>query len=184
MKSSTVLNENEINSNGNNRGKILKIINSFPGIRYRDILRLTNLNNGTLSHHLSILEKRSIIKIGKTENSNITRYFPASTPSDETLILSYLKIKTTKGIILKLLNTEDDGASFNEIVNHIKRAPSTTSWNLKRLVDSKIVVRKKGKEFSLFFLLNKELVEKLVGENNKTLLDRSIDNYISIIDEL
>jgi predicted transcriptional regulator len=183
MKSSTVLNENEINSNGNNRGKILKIINSFPGIRYRDILRLTNLNNGTLSHHLSILEKRSIIKIGKTENSNITRYFPASTPSDETLILSYLKIKTTKGIILKLLNTQD-GASFNEIVNHIKKAPSTTSWNLKRLVDSKIVVRKKGKEFSLFFLLNKERVEKLVGENNKTLLDRSIDNYISIIDEL
>jgi predicted transcriptional regulator len=136
-----------------------------------------------LSHHLSILEKRSIIKIGKTENSNITRYFPASTPSDETLILSYLKIKTTKGIILKLLNTED-GASFNEIVNHIKKAPSTTSWNLKRLVDSKIVVRKRGKEVSLFFLLNKELVEKLVGENNKTLLDRSIDNYISIIDEL
>jgi predicted transcriptional regulator len=183
MKSSTVLNENEINSNGNNRGKILKIINSFPGIRYRDILRLTNLNNGTLSHHLSILEKRSIIKIGKTENSNITRYFPASTPSDETLILSYLKIKTTKGIILKLLNTQD-GASFNEIVNHIKKAPSTTSWNLKRLVDSKIVVRKRGKEVSLFFLLNKELVEKLVGENNKTLLDRSIDNYISIIDEI
>jgi predicted transcriptional regulator len=183
MKSSTVLNKNYINSNGNNRGKILKIINSVPGIRYRDILRLTNLNNGTLSYHLSILEKRSIIKIGKTENSNITRYFPASTPSDETLILSYLKIKTTKGIILKLLNTQD-GASFNEIVNHIKKAPSTTSWNLKRLVDSKIVVRKRGKEVSLFFLLNKELVEKLVGENNKTLLDRSIDNYISIIDEL
>ena len=183
MKSSTILNDNDINSNGNNRGKILKIINSFPGIRYRDILRLTNLNNGTLSHHLSILEKRSIIKIGRIENSNITRYFPASTPSGETLILSYLKIKTTKGIILMLLDT-DDGASFGEIVNHIKKAPSTTSWNLKRLVDSKIVGRKRGREVSLFFLLNKELVEKLVGENNKTLLDRSIDNYISIIDEL
>jgi hypothetical protein len=52
------------------------------------------------------------------------------------------------------------------------------------LVDSKIVGRKRGKEVSLFFLLNKELVEKLLGENYKTLLDRSIDNYISIIDEL
>ena len=184
MKSSIALNENDINSNGNNRGKILKIINSVPGIRYRDIMRLTNLNNGTLSYHLSILEKRSIIKIGRTENSNITRYFPASTPSGETLILSYLKIKTTKGIILMLLDTNGNGASFSEIVNHIKKAPSTTSWNLKRLVDSKIVGRKRGKEVSIFFLLNRELVEKLVGENNKTLLDRSIDNYISIIDEL
>ena len=183
MKSSTILNENEANSNGNNRDKILKIIDSFPGIRYRDILRLTNLKNGTLSHHLSILEKRSIIKIGKTENSNITRYFPASTPSDETLILNYLKIKTTKSIILMLQDT-DDGVSFNEIVYHINKAPSTTSWNLKRLVDAKIVGRKRGKEVSLFCLLNKELVEKILGENNKTLLDRSIDNYISIIDEL
>lgn len=184
MKFSTVLNENNTNSNGNNRDKILKIINSVPGIRYRDILRLTNLNNGTLSYHLSILEKRSIIKIGRTENSNITRYFPASTPSGETLILSYLKIKTTKGIILMLLHTDGNGASFSEIVNHIKKAPSTTSWNLKRLVESKIVGRKRGKEVSIFFLLNKELVEKLVGQNTKTFLDRSIDNYISIIDEL
>ena len=182
MKSSTVLNENDINSNGNNRGKILKIINSVPGIRYRDILRLTNLNNGTLSHHLSILEKSSIIKIGRTENSNITRYFPASTPSDETLILNYMKIKTTKNIIMML--TETDGVSFNEIVNHINKAPSTISWNLKRLVDSNIVERTRGKDVSLFFLHNKELVKKLVGQNNKTLLERSIDNYISIIDEL
>jgi hypothetical protein len=36
----------------------------------------------------------------------------------------------------------------------------------------------------LFFLLDKELVKKLIGQNNKTLLDRSIDNYISIIEEL
>ncbi len=182
MNPSTIFNENETESNGNNRSTILKIINSFPGIRYRDILRITNLNNGTLSHHLSILEKRSIIKIGRTENSNITRYFPASTPSDETLILNYLKIKTTKSIIMMLNDTDD--VSFNEIVKHINKAPSTTSWNLKRLVDSNVVGRKRGKEVSLFYLLNKGLVKKLVGQNNKTLLDRSIDNYISIIDEL
>jgi predicted transcriptional regulator len=79
---------------------------------------------------------------------------------------------------------ETDCVSFNEIVNHINKAPSTISWNLKRLVDSNIVERKRGNDVSLFFLHNKELVKKLVGQNNKTLLDRSIDNYISIIDEL
>jgi predicted transcriptional regulator len=182
MNPSVVFNENKAESNRDNRSTILKIINSFPGIRYRDILRITNLNNGTLSHHLSILEKSSIIKIGRTENSNITRYFPASTPSDETLILNYLKIKTTKSIIMMLIET--DGVSFNEIVNHINKAPSTISWNLKRLVDSNIVERKRGNDVSLFFLHNKELDKKLVGQNNKTLLDRSIDNYISIIDGL
>ena len=182
MKTNIVINNMEVESVSSNRGKILRIINSFPGIRYRDILRLTNLNNGTLSHHLSTLEKSSIIKIGRTENSNITRYYPASTPSDETLILNFLKIKPTKNIILML--QEIEVATFGEIVEHIQKAPSTTSWNLKRLMDSKIVGRKRGENVSLFFLYNKDLVRKLVAENNKTLLDRSIDNYISIIDEL
>lgn len=186
MKVYSALKDSQINlanNGGDNRGRILKIIDSFPGIRYRDILRLTNLNNGTLSHHLSALEKQSMIKIGKTENSNITRYYPASTHPDEFLILNYLKIKTTKKIIL-YLQEEINGASFNEIANHIDKAPSTTSWNLKRLLDAKIVERKRGENVSLFVLNNKELVAKLVAENNKSLLDRSIENYISIIDEL
>ena len=183
MNPGALFNENENESKGNNKSTILKIIDAFPGIRYRDILRITNLNNGTLSHHLAILEKRSIIKISRTENSNITRYFPASTPSDETLILNYMKIKTTKSIIM-MLNDKDDNVSFSEIVKHINKAPSTTSWNLKRLVDSNVVGRKRGKDVSLYYLLNKGLVKKLVSQNNKTLLDRSIDNYISIIDEL
>lgn len=182
MKVDPIYRDSQITANGNNRGIILKIINSFPGIRYRDILRLTKLNNGTLSHHLTALEKCSIIKIGRTENSNITRYYPASIPTDETLLLNYLKIKTTKKIILMLLGVE--GATFNEIVNHINKAPSTTSWNLKRLLDSDIVGRNKGENVSFFFLHKKELVRKLVAENNKSLLDRSIENYISIIEEL
>ena len=44
------------------RKLLLKIIDLSPGIRYRELLRITNLNNGTLSHHLSTLEKSSIIK--------------------------------------------------------------------------------------------------------------------------
>jgi predicted transcriptional regulator len=183
MNPGTLLGDSETETNGSNRSIILKIINSFPGIRYRDILRITNLNNGTLSHHLAILEKRSTIKVSRTENSNITRYFPASTTSDESLILNYTKIKTTKSIIMMLIDTDGE-VSFADILKHINKAPSTTSWNLKRLVDSNVVGRKRGKEVSLYYLLNKELVKKLVSQDNKTLLDRSIDNYISIIDEL
>src|SRR3954453_23692215 len=84
---------------------LLKIINFSPGIRYRELLRITNLNNGTLSHHLTSLEKYSNIKVIRTENSNITRYYPASIPSEETVILGYLKIRTTKEIIVKLVET-------------------------------------------------------------------------------
>ena len=82
---------------------LLKIIDLSPGIRYRELLRITSLNNGTLSYHLSTLEKYSIIKVLRSENSNITRYYPASIPAEETIILGFLKIKTTKELIVKLL---------------------------------------------------------------------------------
>jgi predicted transcriptional regulator len=75
------------------RLKLLKIIQSFPGIRYNDLIRTTGFNNGTLSHHLATLEKNSRIKILRLENSNITRHFSASNTKKEAIIIGFLKIK-------------------------------------------------------------------------------------------
>jgi predicted transcriptional regulator len=167
--------------NSDKKTLLLKIIDLLPGIRYRELLRITNLNNGTLSHHLSSLEKGSNIKVMRPDNSNITRYYPASTPTEETIILGFLKIKTTKEIIIKLL--ERKCCTFSELVSHINKAPSTTSWNLKRLLDSEVIIRRRGIELSEYSLKNPLEVEKLL-KTNVTLLDRSIDNYSSLIDEL
>ncbi len=180
-------NLNNLESSQETRSKILNIIYSFPGIRYRDILRMTNLNNGTLSHHLTKLEKRSYIQISRLENSNITRYYPSSTPLEETIILNYLKIKTTRQIVF-MLYEKNNGVTFNEIVTYINKAPSTTSWHIKRLMDSEIVIKKKGlgigDVLSKYYLDKREIVKKLNQESNKTVVDRSIDNYVSLIDDL
>ena len=37
------------------KGIILKYIDRVPGIRYRELLRLTSLTNGGLEYHLKIL---------------------------------------------------------------------------------------------------------------------------------
>lgn len=160
---------------------LLKIIDLSPGIRYRELLRITNLNNGTLSHHLSTLEKCSNIKVLRSENSNITRYYPSSIPTEETIILGFLKIKTIKELILKLL--EKKSCTFNELVLHINKAPSTTSWNIKRLLDSGVVIRKRGTDCSEYSLKNPKEVEKLL-KVNIGLIDRSVDNYTSLIEDL
>lgn len=170
------------NAKKNKRSLLLKIISLAPGIRYRDLLRMTALNNGTLTHHLSTLEKNSIIKVIRSENSNITRYYPASTPTEETLIHGFLKIKTSKEIILYLYKNKT--RTFTDIVTHINKAPSTTSWNLKRLYDSNIVIKKRGNDLLEFSLKNPKMVEKIIENNNNTLLDRSVDSYTTIIDQL
>jgi predicted transcriptional regulator len=165
------------------KSRLLKIISLIPGIRYRDLLRITKLQNGTLSYHLATLEKNSIIKIIRKDNSNITRYYPVSTPTEETTTLGYLKIKTTSQIIILLYGKKS--STFAEIVSHIDRAPSTTSWNLKRLDEAEIIIRTKRNEILEFSLKNPKLVEKLIEKNNnKTLIDRSVDSYTSLIEDL
>ncbi|HEX5519458.1 MAG TPA: winged helix-turn-helix domain-containing protein, partial [Candidatus Nitrosocosmicus sp.] len=94
----------------------------------------------------------------------------------------FLKIKTTKEIITKLL--EKKSCTFNELVDHINKAPSTTSWNLKRLLDSDVVKRKRGIESSEYSLKNSNEVEKLLKKVNVNLLDSSADTYTSLIDDL
>ncbi|MDH3313955.1 MAG: ArsR family transcriptional regulator [Nitrosopumilus sp.] len=45
------------------RTELIKLIEKNPGIQFRDLMRLTNLKNGVLSHHLRILEKIKSVKV-------------------------------------------------------------------------------------------------------------------------
>lgn len=73
-------------------------------------------------------------------------------------------INTTKEIIMKLLDQKI--CTFNEISTHINKAPSTTSWNLKRLLDSEIIIRKKD-GLSKFSLNNLSQVENIIKKFSK-----------------
>ena len=42
---------------------IIDYITKNPGIRYRELLRLTGFSNGSLAHHLSVLEETKAIQV-------------------------------------------------------------------------------------------------------------------------
>ena len=48
---------------------LLTHIISAPGIRYRELLRLTGLSNGVLSYHLGALEKSYQIRVVRQRDS-------------------------------------------------------------------------------------------------------------------
>ncbi len=85
-----------------NRSKILKQIVLNPGVRYRELLRLTGLANGVLSYHLKILEESRRIKVNRDEN-RVTRYYPKSIKTKEFHVIAYIRNSTTRQIIQLLL---------------------------------------------------------------------------------
>src|SRR5919108_3312570 len=128
----------KLNSSQSN---ILKAISQYPGIRYKELARKTGFANGVLTYHLNILEQFGCVN--KFRHNNITRYYPLSIPSSDLKIISHLRVYSEKDIILFLLS--HNLCTFNEIVEHLRKAPSTVSWHLKRLCEDGILIVHHGK---------------------------------------
>ncbi len=79
--------------------KIVKYVNEIPGIRYRELLRMTGLSNGVLSYHLRLLDYSGKIRVNRV-NNRITRYFSHDVSSHESYAIGLLRQETTRKIIL------------------------------------------------------------------------------------
>lgn len=181
-KQRVFIDKSDSNKPNLSRYLILKLINHMPGIRYNDLKRITKFNNGTLSHYLKTLEKDRLIRAFRCSKGRITRYYSSSISSDDFLIIGYLKSETPSRIILFLYYNSE--STFEEIKLHIRKASSTTSWNLGRLINDDIIVKSRNKEHRLYFIRNLNLVTRVIENPSNLYLDRAvlISNYTSLFE--
>ncbi|HET7643050.1 MAG TPA: hypothetical protein VFK40_06050 [Nitrososphaeraceae archaeon] len=62
---------------------IIQFIYDIPGIRYRELLRVTGLSNGVLSYHLNLLDNSGRVQVHRV-NNRVTRYFSHGVSGDLT----------------------------------------------------------------------------------------------------
>jgi len=175
--------------------KLLVCVDENPGIRYRELLRLINFSNGVLSYHVNKLEKLGLVNVER--KNRLTRFFPRNISNEVMGILGNLRNLTSYEII-KLLS-ERGPISQQEIVKYTRKAASTISWRMKKLIDDNIICIKdkdfnydENKEFGskiqykkvkLYDLLNRNLVNDLIYNTNKY-IDNVVINYSEMIDSL
>ncbi|MDQ3847404.1 MAG: winged helix-turn-helix transcriptional regulator [Thermoproteota archaeon] len=159
---------------------LLEHIEKTPGIRYRELLRLTGLINGVLTYHLAALEKANVIKAQR--ESRITRYYPAGISDKESVILKFIRHEPIREILLFIL--EHEMCTFNEIVEHSGKAASTVSSHLKRLKEDQIVSVKYGEYYQLYVIIDKELVYETMSKYRAGTVDKVVENYTAIMEEL
>jgi len=161
---------------------LLMHINNIPGIRYRELLRLTELSNGVLAYHLSGLEKTSRIRVDRQRENKATRNYSISIPTQESDILRQLRNNVSRQIIKFIL--DHDLCTFNEIEEHLAKAASTVSWHLKRLKEAGLISVKYGGEYRLYHIMNPELVSDVIYKYNKSFVDAVVNNYTAMVEEL
>lgn len=55
---------------------LLTHITNTPGIRYRELLKLSGFSNSVLFYHLTGLEEAGLIQVERKQARKITRYYP------------------------------------------------------------------------------------------------------------
>ena len=162
------------------RTLLLKHIEQTPGIRYRELLRLTGFINGVLSYHLLALERANVIKVDR--ESRMTRYYPLSVSDKESAILKFVRHEPVREILLFIL--EHDMCTFSEIVDHTGKASSTVSLQLKRLREAGIILIRHGEHHQLYRVVEKDLVAEMFSKYVPSFVDKVIDNYNEMLEEL
>lgn len=124
------------------RGRIYGFIENNPGTYYTEIMKNLGIGNGTLSHHLYMLEKMSMIK-SRQEGIRHRAFFITSTQYPEG---EQLRFTTLQSEIIRLIK-ENNGISEKEIISKLGEKQQTINYNIKMLQRKNIIrLEKKGRD--------------------------------------
>lgn len=157
---------------------ILELVKKNPGIRFNEIMRISEIRNGTLAHYVKKLEDEQLIELERTPR--VTRLYPLGIPKDEAKICKYMTIETHKRLILYLLKKEV--ATATEIREFLKKSPSVVSVNLNELFREKILLKEYDIPSNRFSLKNPEMVSGILREFYPSLLESITNNTIEMLD--
>jgi predicted transcriptional regulator len=161
--------------------KIVKCVNEIPGIRYRELLRITGISNGVLSYHLNLLDNSGKIRVNRV-NNRVTRYFSYDVSLHDTYVIGLLRQETSRKIIMYIL--EKGGCGFNDIIIHTRKVPSTISWHMARLKAANIVKVRKQYEFNYYEIgMDRLLLQDLLSKYKSSFTEKIVDDYIDMINE-
>jgi predicted transcriptional regulator len=124
------------------RGRIYGYIENNPGTYYTEIMKNLGIGNGTLSHHLYILEKMNMIK-SRQEGFRHRAFYMTNMEYPDRDKFRFTNLQSE---IMKLVK-ENNGISEQEIVSKLGEKQQTINYNLKKLQRKNIIrLEQKGRE--------------------------------------
>tara|TARA_Y100001938_G_C8053498_1_gene413178 strand:- start:192 stop:686 length:495 start_codon:yes stop_codon:yes gene_type:complete len=156
---------------------VLEIVQKNPGIRFNEIMRISNIRNGTLSHYVKKLEDEKNITLERTPR--VTRLYPKGISKKEATICKYLTMSSHKKMILFLMKKKI--ATSQEIREFVNKSPSVISVNLNELFREKIVEKKYDIPSNKYSLKNPQEIEGIVKEYYPETMSKLSENTIEML---
>lgn len=151
--------------------QIIKVIEKYPGIKFREIMRETGMKNGVLEHYTFKMEKEGTVKVERTPGQ--TRYYPPGLPNEDVHLIKNLRQETPRQILASLLQL--GFLSFRELTGITKKAPATVSSCLAQLVRDDLVETAIVDSKKKYFVKDPKRLQSIIGKYHPNLIERSAE---------
>ena len=135
------------------------IIYNNPGLHFSEIIRISGIKNGVLTHYIKKLESQGTIKIQREKRKTI--FFSPRINPEEITIIKFLRRDTSREILFMWL---DEELQFKQLEKNLGKSPSTLSHNLRKLIQDDLILAKLDGSLKKYFIKNIPLVKKLSNE--------------------
>jgi DNA-binding MarR family transcriptional regulator/PKD repeat protein len=136
------------------RGNIYDYIESNPGAHYNSIMKNLGVGNGTLSHHLNMLEKMNIVK-SRREGIRYRVFYVTDIqfPAKEQYHFTELQARIVEKI------KQNDGILQTELIASLGLKQQTVNYNIKKLERNGVirVERRGGRTYCYYIHERKEV---------------------------
>jgi predicted transcriptional regulator len=126
------------------RGRIFGFIEHNPGVTYSQIKRKVGVGNGTLTHHLSMLEKQNYVKAQR--DGLYKRFYPRDYHIDEDAV----ELNNMQKDIYFLAKTRP-GISQKDLADELEVSERVVSYHIHLMQEARLLrVERTGRKHALF----------------------------------
>ena len=164
------------------RNRLYNEIRKSPGLHFRELQRRISMATGALQYHLDYLEKRSLIKSERVENTK--RFFAMQTKrlDGEEQIMPFLRQEKTRHLLIAMLSGRKN--TIQSLARKTQTPYSTTSRLLDKIVDAGMAQKARKRKQIHYTLERPESIVQMLVSYRKSFLDELVDNFVETWQEL
>jgi predicted transcriptional regulator len=164
------------------RSRLYNEIRKSPGLHFRELQRRINMATGALQYHLDYLEKRSLIKSERVENTKRFFVMQSKRLEGEEQIMPFLRMEKTRHLLMSMLSGRKN--TIQSLARKTQTPYSTTSRLLDKIVEGGIASKERKKKQIHYLLLSPEAITQMLVTYRKSFLDDLVDEFVETWQEL
>lgn len=156
------------------RKRIYELIESTPGVHFREISRRLDIPMGVVEYHLHYLLKKDMI-IARKEGRYKRYYTEGKVGSRDKRVLAFLRKEVPRKILMHLML--EPGSRHRDLKEELGVSGSTLTFHIKKMIKKGVVEEKEVEGGKGFFVIDPEAVSRTLILYKRSFMDDLVDSF-------